>query len=73
MYDVRIPSNSNSKQILTRDENSRYFSQKFVDFHSGGVTSTCLLNSTGYLSEKEREKEREGRREGGGDKYAHLK
>ena len=73
MYDVRIPPNSSSKQILTQDENSRYFSQKFVDFHSGGVTSTCLLNSTGYLSEKEREKEREGRREGGGDKYAHLK
>ena len=59
MYDVRIPSNSNSKQILTRDENSRYFSQKFVDFHAEGVTSTCLLNSTGYLSKKERKKGRE--------------
>ena len=56
MYDVRIPSNSNSKQILTRDENSRYFSQKFVDFHSGGVTWT------GYLSKKERKKERKGGR-----------
>ena len=64
MYDVRIPPNSNSKQILTRDENSRYFSQKFVDFHSGGVTLTCLLNSTGYLSKKEREGGRdEGREE----------
>ena len=64
MYDVRIPPNSSSKQILTQDENSRHFSQKFVDFHSGGVTSTCLLNSTGYLSKKEREGGRdEGREE----------